>query len=77
LDFYKAPTPSTQGIKMTNSIDHIVKNTIYMGPNFMYPESMKRQRIHWSNTMKTKIQKENLTIGVTMKEPSKQRARKE
>lgn len=34
-----------------------------MGPNYMYPESMKRQSLHWSKRMKTKSQKENLTTG--------------
>ena len=33
--------PRIHGFKMTNSIDHIVKNIIQMGPNFISPESVK------------------------------------
>jgi len=33
--------PRIHGLKMTNSIDHIMKSIIQMRPNFISPESVK------------------------------------
>jgi hypothetical protein len=33
--------PRIHGFKVKNSIDHIVKHIIQMGPNFISPESVK------------------------------------
>jgi len=34
--------PRAHGLKMTNSIDHSVRNKIQMGPNYMSPASEKK-----------------------------------
>jgi hypothetical protein len=41
LYYPKRTCPRIHGFKMTNSIDHIVKSVIQMGPNFTSPESVK------------------------------------
>jgi hypothetical protein len=55
--------PRTHSFKMINSIDHIVKNTIQIGPKFISPELVKI--IAYVGLEKNNIGQEKVQIGST------------